>query len=87
MYPVAASGTARQTEQDMVMNGYIIPAGTVLVVPLYPLLNSPHVWECPEEFRPVRLTPLTPSMISWRARASPLKSWCCWHVIGSVAGR
>ena len=55
MYPVAASGTARQTEQDMVMNGYIIPAGTVLVVPLYPLLNSPHVWDCPAEFRPVRL--------------------------------
>ena len=55
MYPVAASGTARQTEQDMLMNGYTIPAGTVLVVPLYPLLNSPHVWECPEEFRPVCL--------------------------------
>ena len=36
------------------MNGYIIPAGTVLVVPLYPLLNSPHVWDCPAEFRPVR---------------------------------
>ena len=62
MYPVAASGTARQTEQNMVMNGYFIPAGTVLVVPLYPLLNSPHVWDCPAEFHPVRLFILTPSM-------------------------
>ena len=60
MYPVAASGTARQTEQDMVMRGYTIPAGTVLVVPLYPLLNSPHVWDCPADFRPVRLPCLTP---------------------------
>jgi len=54
LYPVAASGTARQTEEDMTLHGYAIPAGTVLVVPLYPLLNSPHVWDKPAEFRPVR---------------------------------
>ncbi|KAK9826393.1 hypothetical protein WJX81_007038 [Elliptochloris bilobata] len=54
LYPVAASGTARQTERDMTMGGRTIPAGTVLVVPLYPLMNSPHVWDCPAEFRPDR---------------------------------
>ena len=55
LYPVAASGTARQAEHDLVMKGFFIPAGTVLVIPLYPLMNSPHVWDRPDDFDPVRV--------------------------------
>lgn len=36
------------------MNGYLVPAGTRLLVNLYKILRDPCVWSDPYEFRPER---------------------------------
>lgn len=53
MMPVASMGTSRITKRDMVIDGYFIPARTVLLAPFDAVHHHPMNWEDPDEFIPV----------------------------------
>lgn len=55
MLPVLGNGTNRTTTRDMLIGGYHIPRDTMVWIPLYSIFNSPHYWEHPERYWPVRV--------------------------------
>lgn len=44
----------RVTTKDLELEGYSIPAGTIVDIHLYMLHHNPRVWKDPEEYRPER---------------------------------
>ncbi|KAI1785552.1 cytochrome P450 [Ganoderma leucocontextum] len=52
--PSAPLGLTHCTREDEVINGYFIPAGTVLLANIWACLHDPVVYEDPETFRPER---------------------------------
>ena len=44
----------RRPNEDIHMNGYLIPKGTSLIISLGALHRNPHVWENPFEYNPLR---------------------------------
>ena len=44
----------RTTEQDMEIDGKVVPKGTTALVFTYLLHRNPTVWNEPDEFRPER---------------------------------
>jgi cytochrome P450 len=56
MLPVLADGTNRTTTKDTLIGSHTIPKGTMVWIPLKAAFNSPHVWENPDQFRPVCLS-------------------------------
>ncbi len=53
MMPVASMGTSRITKRDMVVDGYFIPARSVLLAPFDAVHRHPMNWEDPDDFIPV----------------------------------
>ncbi|XP_033107447.1 sterol 26-hydroxylase, mitochondrial-like [Anneissia japonica] len=53
MNPVV-TGLSRKLENDIVLNGYHIPAKTTIAVQFYPMLKNPNYFEDPLDFRPER---------------------------------
>lgn len=54
LYPVVPMGTLRQAPKaGMRLGGYAIPPGAMLWVFFSAMFRSPHVWDAPDEFRPV----------------------------------
>ncbi|CAL1272968.1 unnamed protein product [Larinioides sclopetarius] len=47
-------GTTRRANQDIPVNGYIIPKGSEITTNLWGLHHDPVYWDEPEEFRPER---------------------------------
>lgn len=58
-YPPVPLGTARRLTADLVLpsDGSVIPAGTAVHAPIYPLHHHPHVFLAPEAFDPARWLP------------------------------
>ena len=55
LYPVVPMGTVRQAPAGgMQLGGHAIPPGAMLWVFFSAMFRSPHVWDAPDEFRPVR---------------------------------
>lgn len=54
MRPVASSGTTRFSRRPMRLGKYVIPAGTVLLVPFDAVHHFRGNWEDPDTFDPVR---------------------------------
>lgn len=46
----------RETTRDMTIDGYFVPAGTLVDVFLYVLHHNKHIWENPAEFQPERFS-------------------------------
>ena len=46
--------TARTPISDEIVGGYLIPKGTLIVLPINPLQNVPQHWSNPDEFQPER---------------------------------
>jgi len=44
----------RETTQDMTVEGYFVPAGSLIDINLYVLHHNSLIWSDPEEFRPTR---------------------------------
>ncbi|KAK4254992.1 hypothetical protein QN277_008057 [Acacia crassicarpa] len=44
----------RKGVQDTVVNGYLIPKGTLMCVNIWAMARDPNIWESPLEFRPER---------------------------------
>lgn len=65
MLPVLADGTNRTTVRDMRLGPHLIPRGTMVWVPLKATFNSPHLWDRPDQFIPVRAQiPRCPAVIA-----------------------
>jgi cytochrome P450 len=56
LYPPAPIIT-RTALQDFQLGEYLIPAGTVLIVPIYAVHHHASLWEDPEVFNPDRFSP------------------------------
>ncbi|KDP38430.1 hypothetical protein JCGZ_04355 [Jatropha curcas] len=54
LYPAAALSVPRESNEDCVVGGYHIPAGTRLFVHISKIQRDPRVWENPLEFQPER---------------------------------
>lgn len=54
MYPVAATGSVRETTAPTQIGPYKVPEGIVVWPMIYALQNSTHNWEEPEKFKPER---------------------------------
>jgi cytochrome P450 len=52
-----ASGTARMPTQDIVVDGYLVPAKTIAMVSFYAMHRDPALWEDPLRFDPDRFLP------------------------------
>ena len=44
----------RETTKDMTLEGYLLPAGTLVDIHLYMLHHNPNVWENPNDYLPER---------------------------------
>ena len=56
LYPVVPMGTVRQAPASgMQLGGHTIPPGAMLWVFFSAMFRSPHAWDAPDAFRPVRL--------------------------------
>ena len=54
LYPVVPMGTVRQAPASgMQLGGHAIPPDAMLWVFFSAMFRSPHVWDAPDEFRPV----------------------------------
>ncbi|MCB9452118.1 MAG: cytochrome P450 [Anaerolineaceae bacterium] len=56
LYPPAWTVT-RQTIEAVEIGGYLIPAGSVLLISQYIMHRHPDYWELPEQFNPERFAP------------------------------
>ncbi|KAJ8019802.1 Cytochrome P450 3A11 [Holothuria leucospilota] len=54
MYPPAAITDRINDKKDIELNGFTIPKGFSILVPIYAIHHDPEIWEEPEEFRPER---------------------------------
>ncbi|GBG36109.1 cytochrome P450 [Mycobacterium montefiorense] len=52
-----AAGTARMPTQDIVVDGYLVPAKTIALVSIYAMHRDPALWEDPARFDPDRFLP------------------------------
>ena len=57
LYPPAPV-IERRVEQAMVIGGFEVAAGTILVVPIHALHRRAGLWETPEHFDPSRFAPV-----------------------------
>ena len=57
MLPVLADGTNRTTVRDTRLGPHLIPKGTMVWAPLKATFNSPHLWDHPDQYIPVRAHP------------------------------
>ncbi|XP_057619735.1 cytochrome P450 3A25 [Chionomys nivalis] len=55
LYPIA-NRLERVSKKDVEINGMLIPKGTIVMMPIYPLHRDPEYWPEPEEFRPERFS-------------------------------
>ncbi|XP_047435258.1 cytochrome P450 3A40 [Mugil cephalus] len=55
LYPIAAR-VERVAKATVEINGIVIPKGTVVMVPTWPLHRDPDVWPEPEKFKPERFS-------------------------------
>ncbi|XP_040070100.1 cytochrome P450 2J4 [Ixodes scapularis] len=51
---VVLMGVPREADEDVIVQGYLIPSGTVVMANLWAVHMDPDLWEAPEEFRPER---------------------------------
>ena len=56
--PVASSGTTPRTKRRLRLGPYVIPAGTLLLMPFDAVHHFRGNWEQPDDFIPVRPCPL-----------------------------
>ena len=54
---MASSGTTRRTKRRLRLGPYVIPAGTLLLVPFDAVHHFRGNWEQPDDFIPVRMCP------------------------------
>jgi cytochrome P450 len=54
LYPAAPSTSPRVATQDVVLNGYAIPKGGLLLTNIFNIHRHPKYWENPETFDPER---------------------------------
>ncbi|CAN8032898.1 unnamed protein product, partial [Ixodes persulcatus] len=47
-------GVSREADEDVIVQGYLIPSGTVVMANLWAVHMDPDLWEAPEEFQPER---------------------------------
>ncbi|CAN7943787.1 unnamed protein product [Ixodes pacificus] len=47
-------GVPREADEDVIVQGYLIPSGTVVMANIWAVHMDPDLWEAPEEFRPER---------------------------------
>jgi cytochrome P450 len=65
LHPVAAAGSFRVLGENMeTKEGYFLPVGTIVFLPLILLLRNPSVFENPDQFQPSRWENATPKMTS-----------------------
>ncbi|KAJ8872672.1 hypothetical protein PR048_026283 [Dryococelus australis] len=48
---------AREVEEDVSFTGYTLPAGTIVVIPIYLVHRDPKYYHDPEKFDPARFSP------------------------------
>lgn len=51
---IVVMGMPREADEDVIVQSYLIPAGTVVMANLWAVHMDPDLWEAPEEFRPER---------------------------------
>ncbi|XP_073143033.1 nicotine N-demethylase CYP82E3 [Henckelia pumila] len=54
LYPPGPMSVPHEAMEDCVVNGYLIPKGTRLLVNLWKLHRDPRIWDEPDEFKPER---------------------------------
>jgi cytochrome P450 len=54
LHPVSALNGVRMVKKPLQVDGYVIPAGSILVHCAYLIQRSPEVYEAPQRFRPER---------------------------------
>jgi cytochrome P450 len=70
LHPVGAAGSIRVTSKDLSADPYIIPKGSVVLVPTYAIQRDSKVFSRPGEFVPDWWSSPTPEMDSaWMAFA------------------
>jgi cytochrome P450 len=67
LHPVAAAGSFRVIGEDLeTKEGYLLPAGSILFLPLILLFRNPRVFQNPDQFQPNRWENATKEMMdSW----------------------
>jgi len=56
LYP-PAPGFAREPIEDVLIGGYVIPRGSLIIVSTYALHRDPRFFQAPESFDPERFAP------------------------------
>ncbi|XP_040070115.1 cytochrome P450 2J4 [Ixodes scapularis] len=51
---LSVMGIPREADEDVIVQGYLIKAGTVVMANLWAVHMDPNLWEAPGEFRPER---------------------------------